>query len=325
MKWILYLLFTHNALAYVALMDVYPDQTKGFLEHRLNSSKTPFEKWRSFPKAYHFILRDLPKSPKARMGFCAGDPHLENFGFFPAPVPLFTLNDFDDSQPCSLDDDLLRFIIGSKMISTLSTEQFLKAYTASTWPQPEILSGLKRKSLQKGKELPKKYKKLLKKKICAGDFEAATVKGVKADLICARTKLTGGSAGLKRFLVLKGSQGFELKPVESPENTKRAVDLFLGPDFARDFFPTKLEGRDYLRRPLWAGVRAVELKDLSASAIGEVLLYETHLLGALHRKSNSAALTLSAKELDTRGEEILKAWNSVMSHGLVLGNEIKGR
>src|SRR3989338_1838749 len=97
------------------LKKLYPAQTEAFILERLHNATSAFAKWRSFPPYYYELITRLKKSRASKMisrpGLCAGDPHLENFGFIYSDQPLFTLNDLDDVSLCSLDADIIRLLI----------------------------------------------------------------------------------------------------------------------------------------------------------------------------------------------------------------------
>jgi hypothetical protein len=160
------------------LKNLYPDQDNALIQNRLDNAKELFDKWRTFPPYfYDMALRN--KYQFERKGTCAGDSHLENFGFLPLDQgPTFSLIDFDDVSTCSLDLDLMRLYIAHKFIADeLSPEDFKKNYSIGLSGQeckePETIRKLKEESSEDGKKLPNKYVELIKngQKKCEGDFK----------------------------------------------------------------------------------------------------------------------------------------------------------
>src|SRR5688500_5751506 len=92
------------------LADLYPEQTPKFLEERIKAADAPFKFLRAFVPYYYRALKDKPadypafESLKSFEGWCAGDPHHENFGVMidAESAAAFTLTDLDDSGPCPL-------------------------------------------------------------------------------------------------------------------------------------------------------------------------------------------------------------------------------
>jgi hypothetical protein len=285
------------------LQKLYPQQSEDFLKVRMKNAKGAFSKWRSFPPYYYEMLKrsKVAKPLMERPGLCAGDPHIENFGFIPdsSNTTLFTLNDLDDSTQCSLDTDLMRLFIAHRFISPkISAESFLKTYVdglkGADCFAPALIKNLEVDSLKKGRSLSKKSKALLDSRVCHGEYADLTslekealadfvAKDKTSELIhgCSRTKDTGGSAGEKRFVVFqKSSQGvisaFELKPLvksapdfdqeisvkKREEIFTQVVRTFLKSDLKDHYYPVTLQKRLYQRRPIWAGLADVNQEDL---------------------------------------------------------------
>ena len=165
------------------LSKLYPDQSLEFIKERLKNAPTEFNKWRSFVPYYYEMIKRSEVSDlfKKRMGLCAGDPHLENFGYISESKDksLFTLNDLDDVTECSLDRDLMRLFIGQKMIRPdLKAEAFLTSYknglAGKTCPAPDFIKSLEADSLKKGRTLSKKNKALLDSMTCTGEYVPLT-------------------------------------------------------------------------------------------------------------------------------------------------------
>lgn len=327
---------------------IYPTQSESFILHRLEKAPSFFDKWRSFPPYFYEMVQRSPYVSlfNSRKGLCAGDPHLENFGFIPSgnQSSLLTLNDMDDATTCSLDLDLMRLFISQKLLvpelkSTSFLANYKKGISGLSCDRPEVFKKLEASSIKKGKGLSKKYQAMADEKSCLGDFASLTDSekklleewslsasfdkacyaevGRQTNVLwhaCSRTKDSGGSAGEKRFVLFSKTtagvmSAIELKPLVNPapdvlsplslkqreEQFKKAVDLFLGKSFADDYYPVQIGGKLFQRRPNWAGVESLDEEDFQVLNSGdkeEVLIFESCLLGTLHRRSNSATFSL---------------------------------
>ena len=237
------------------LKKLYPAQSESFILHRLEKAPTLFDKWRSFPPYfYEMVQRSRFASQfKSRMGLCAGDPHLENFGFIPDKnqQSLLTLNDMDDATMCSLDLDLMRLFLAQKWLmpefkSAPFLAQYRKGLSGKSCEFPPSFKKLEASSLKKGKGLSKKYQAMAEEKSCPGDFAPLTDSekklledwsktssfdrscsmegGLQSNILihaCSRTKDSGGSAGEKRFVLFSKTttgvlSAIELKPLVNP-------------------------------------------------------------------------------------------------------------
>ena len=158
---------------------LYPDQSEDFLKKRIQNAPGLFSKWRSFPPYFYQLVKRSQQAKlfQDRRGLCAGDPHLENFGFLPLSNgrSVFTLNDLDDATECSLDLDLMRLYLAHQILrKDLSQESFFKQYqdglVGKGCSVPDFIKKLEAKSVKKGKDLPTKYQKMLDEKKCSGEF-----------------------------------------------------------------------------------------------------------------------------------------------------------
>jgi hypothetical protein len=164
------------------LQRLYPDQSVEFLTERLKNAPNAFDKWRSFPPYYYELIQRSVKNEdlKARRGMCAGDPHLENFGFISGLAePIFTINDLDDVTACSLNADLMRLFIAQRLINpSITSDKFLANYgtglNGSECVQPKFIKKLAKDAVKKGKDLSKKNKAMLEAKTCSGDYQELT-------------------------------------------------------------------------------------------------------------------------------------------------------
>ncbi len=359
------------------LKKLYPDQSEDFIKLRLKNAPDLFSKWRSFPPYFYELVKrsDSVEFLNKRKGLCAGDPHLENFGYFPGPKAkaLFTLNDFDDSTECSLDLDLMRMYMAHKFIAPdLRADSFIQSYQdgldGKACPSTDYLKKLEAASQKKGKILSKKYQQILTSKNCGPDLnplsesEQKLVSKLLNDdvaekgcmnipavlnpdvklisrisqkellLGCSKTKTSGGSAGEERFILFIKSpagevEAIELKPLvnaapdfDRPFDQERreslyrsSVQKFMGPDYISDFFPVRLGGRSYQRRPLWAGNEAVDRADYDNLSLAEreaVMSAEVCKLGVLHSKSNSAAFKLNPNDWEGVAKNLMKMFRT---------------
>ncbi len=338
------------------LKKLYPDQSEAFIIERFQNADSPLLKWRSFPPYYYElydrVIGGNQKNKKftSSRGLCAGDAHLENFGFLYLPEKkstLFGLNDLDDVSECSLFSDTLRLYVGHKIVDpSLSVSVWHAAYTdglkGAKHALPESLKKLEKKSLKNGTELSKKNKKLFEEKVCEGEYSKLSVKekqvldsylqglGHKYVFACMRTKDSGGSAGLSRF-VFQSVDGrgnletLELKPLAQPSPIynraapmrvswlQSGIESFWGMEYRAHYFPVILNGVSYLRRPLWNGNEGVALDDLDSASIPEVSYYEAYTLGKLHAKSRNNLSALKISDLENSGQLIEKQWRLEMN------------
>lgn len=325
---------------------LYPDQTESYLYERISNAKTGFEKWRAFPPYfYDLVTRSttvLGNDFKSRPGLCAGDPHLENFGYLYLGKPTFSLNDLDDVALCSLNADALRLFVGHRLVTSVKADEWINEYkkglSGKNASEPSYIEKIQKESKKDQDQMPKKYRKLLEAGSCSGEFVAVSgneaelvssflkSEGRSLKLLCSRTKDSGGSAGHKRFIVFSqtsnGIEAIELKPLATPaplvpkalsisERGKlfqEAVSVYLGSDFSTAYYPVTMGRKIYQRRPLLKGNVGVTESDLSSKDLKEVALYQAYILGKLHRQTNSAAFTYSSDNWDKMAREIEKKW-----------------
>lgn len=330
------------------LQTLYPDQSESFILERLQNASNAFQKWRGFPPYYYELIdrMDVFSSSKPRRGLCAGDAHLENFGFLYMYTPHFSLNDLDDVAPCSLDADAMRLFIGQRLVTSISASEFLKAYEGGLGGMnavlPAYLEKLRKDSSKDGMKMTKKYKKLLETSVCEDDFAPVSDserklldafmkrERKKALLFCSRTKDSGGSAGSKRFVVifegLKGPEVFELKPLLNPAPLYKknlslmereqlyltAVSVFFQEHFKAYYYPVILDDKLYQRRPVWKGNAEIKEDEMSSGDLKQVMLYEARVLGLYHRITNNGRVSHSAQEWEKKAQMIEKQWRAEM-------------
>ncbi len=333
------------------LMDLYPGQTEEMIRERLQNTKSTFEKWRAFPPYFYDVVkRSSDIFSPSRTGMCAGDPHLENFGFIYSSRPKFTLNDLDDSSICSQDTDALRLFVGHRLVGKISAADWIQSYkkgqTKKIDDYPHFIKNLEGESQKKKNDLSKKYRKLIESKSCSGDFLPVSdeekklltdylLKQEKQELklACARIKETGGSAGLKRFVLFYDlkvgkettQRAIELKPLGIPAPLapkvmtlperqalyNKSVDLFLGREFRKTFFSLTFDGQAYFRRPLWAGNVGVSLDEMSSDDIRDTSIYQAQVLGQYHAQSGKN-FNFSPADWESIATKIEEKWRSEM-------------
>lgn len=290
------------------LKRLYPEQSEDFIVERFKNANSALMKWRSFPPYYYQMVDRLQKelvkykSLTAAKGLCAGDAHLENFGYLYLPdtnQSKFGLNDLDDVSECTLILDTLRLLVGHKLVDpSIDTSAWHSAYmdglSGKSRSAPADLSELLADSLKKKNGTSKKYRKMFESKTCSGEFaamnanEKATLDyyllnaNLKYSFACMRAKDSGGSAGRSRFVVeanefKKDKLVFELKPLSNPSPLynkiptsaqrlaylQTAIEKFWSPEYKAYYYPVTLNGLNYLRRPVWGGNTGVAADELS--------------------------------------------------------------
>ncbi|MBX3032496.1 MAG: DUF2252 family protein [Bdellovibrionaceae bacterium] len=228
------------------LAALYPEQSSATLEQRIALLNSPNDFFRAFGPYFYLrakknLLNVEPwKSLKGHQGWCAGDAHPKNFGVLLSErnQPLYSINDVDDSNPCPVIADVLRFLTGWGLIvgDDLSTA-WLPPYLAGLEGRPLQPPAIVRQLMEKGRErgLAPKSKWVDPK---TGAFrpldELSPVNGPLAVEISQqaqriagpgweilelreRLRMEGGSGGLKRFLIL----------LKGPKNVLKRQPLLL--------------------------------------------------------------------------------------------------
>lgn len=330
------------------LKRIYPAQDEAFILKRLKNADSAFQKWRSFPPYYYDLIARLSDDSKEfleqRKGQCAGDAHLENFGYLFLKESVFTINDLDDASECSMNADAMRLFVGFRLISDITAKQFLDAYMSgingnNSKPVPEYVNSLYEESQKEKRELHKKNKKMIQDKSCIEDYSKLSGHETKflSEFVeekdgrfiwgCTRTKESGGSAGIKRYIVFFQQdghevEGIELKPLINPSphfNKKisseeralmfvKGVEYFMGSGFKEYYYPVVLNEVLYQRKPLWKGNVAVSEKDLSKDDLKAVMLYEAHRLGTYHSKSPRSQVRVFSGEWEKVAQEVEAKW-----------------
>ncbi len=331
------------------LKSIYPEQSDAFIQERYKSAPNAFQKWRSFPPYYYELINRM--SPYLgddffqRPGLCAGDPHLENFGFIFLKNTIFTVNDLDDATPCSLNADAMRLFIGHRLVTSFNSHEWLEEYksglSGQTKPLPDYLKHLEAESLKNKTKMPLNLRRVVESKNCSGSMlpvtsneeymlkDMLTREGKQYLFACSRNKASGGSAGQKRYLVFHQQpeklEAFEIKPLATPAPIyqipltneerevifKKAVNVFLSPKHRSAWYPVKLQNKLYQRRPIWTGNTEIKETDLSPRDLNEVILFQARTLGNLHRKTQSGqTLNYSSEQWEKLGKAIERQWRS---------------
>lgn len=142
-----------------SLRELYPDLTIDDFLAKFDEVKSPYDFFRTFVPFYYKVVgnllankanSDLLPSTKAIsdllsiVGWCTGDPHMENFGGFyreneaaEAVESVFTIADIDDSCKAPLVTDALRFFVsvllappGGSSLTVADFKSVLDAYVA---------------------------------------------------------------------------------------------------------------------------------------------------------------------------------------------------
>lgn len=213
-----------------ALIDYLPiDQ----VEAKARRSDRTFTFFRSFVPYFYDRLKALKANSGVMQnagnvqGWCAGDPHPENFGtiYDRDGNILFTINDIDDAGPCPMVADVVRFLTAIYIDNpNVNFKDILAAYTDglnglnANAEYFEVLDDLISESQDDGLRAERSYVQPDMKTLVRRDDTAeipaslktlleSTMKSVLDDTMVLRDalerfKYTGGSAGLRRFEVL---------------------------------------------------------------------------------------------------------------------------
>lgn len=331
------------------LKNLYPDQSDAFIQQRYKNAPDAFQKWRSFPPYYYELLNrmasHLGSSFTQRPGLCAGDPHLENFGFIYLKKTLFTINDLDDATPCSLNADAMRLFIGHRLVTNFSSHDWLEEYkkglSGQSKPLPAYIKRLETESLKKKRQMPKNLMRVVESRSCLNDMlpvtpneevmlkEMLTREEKKYVFACSRNKASGGSAGHKRYIVFHEQfeklEAFEVKPLTTPAPMyqrslphkermaifKEAVDILFSPKHHSAWYPVRLQKKLYQRRPVWTGNTEIKQRDMSPSDLNEVILHQARTLGILHGKSlGGQSFNFTSEQWEKWGQTIELQWRS---------------
>ncbi|WP_374029173.1 DUF2252 family protein [Bdellovibrio bacteriovorus] len=206
------------------------------------SLESPLLFFRSFVNTYYADLSAV--TTPSDLIPCFGDPHIENFGFMEFPDKTrFVFNDLDDSGLCPLPLDLLRYF--SSLVIFMGNETLLKEMAAE---YTAIIIGTKKAQPLPAALYPsleKKRASFLKKHTHGGTFKSSaemkplpvpqrsemlaalqkheTLKDVQLLDVAETGKDSGGSAGLRRYLLLiekaQKKDVLELKELNKPGTT----------------------------------------------------------------------------------------------------------
>lgn len=211
------------------LAHLYPHLSAIDLEEKIASNRTAFQFLRSFVAYYYSMgAREALRSDSSsslsaiasEIAWCAGDPHIENFGTIldRDAVAHFRINDKDDAGPCPTYLDTLRFLVSLRLgIPEVTEEEIdgaLKTYhqglKGESYSFSENINGLVQKAARKG---PKAKNNLADERRKENgrdlsDDEMAALKSTVATEYGANTEVvgafafrptSGGSSHLLRF------------------------------------------------------------------------------------------------------------------------------
>lgn len=145
--------FESRAELIAELQALNPHLSPADLDRKLVASETPFQFFRAFVPFYYSEMKKMVRQSSLAAfapvmndrGFCVGDAHLENFGTVidAQGGALFTLTDLDDSGPCPLYMDALRFFTSALMNdSDADVSALVRAYQEGlNSPSPETQTG----------------------------------------------------------------------------------------------------------------------------------------------------------------------------------------
>jgi hypothetical protein len=277
------------------------------------ADESPLFFFRSFVNTFYADLSQLRET--GPVGFCLGDAHPENFGFLEFPGGVrYVFNDLDDSGPCPLLFDALRFFTAARLsgLKEKRLEAVIDEYMA-------VLSGQEPRRLPKGywPDLAKKRRKNLEKYSRGGRLvtraglsdpsrrEREAVVSAWRQLtelelldIKARAREGGGSGGLRRFWLLVRERSsrqlelLELKELAAPGTSfsGQPESDAVGPQNAArriwgeepvHFGLVQIDGKDFLLRSRTKD--DIELDGLKQGEREEVLRVQAGLMAAFHR------------------------------------------
>jgi len=258
--------------------------------------------------------------------WCVGDAHAENFGILiqEDASPIFTHNDFDDSAPCPAILDLFRFMTSSKLYDqNISHESILESYKeglqGKTREMPSSIKKMMKKSLKKG--LSPNSSEVIENRIVRqsqmSEIDSITGTQIKNIIkepiwdMVKTSKITGGSGGLERYLILissdKGPILLELKEQTSPAiypvtpneipttdiRIKQTISYVQGAMASHYYKVVKINDKWMLLRPRFGGNITIELATRSRNKNDDIIYYEAYKLGMIHALSLATPQTWS--------------------------------
>lgn len=238
------------------LYSLYADQPRSIVEQRIAVVRNAEEFFRHFVAYFHLAVKrqvfSLPefKDLEKIDGWCAGDPHVENFGALLSRTgnPFFLMNDKDDAGPCPLTSDVLRLLVSWRFVwDKMPASEIVSAYqaglTGRAAPEvPKYVRGLLKRAAKKGLYPDSRWVDLDKLKFRKDD-ELREVPNVVADTLAnglgieirrdwkvinvrQRFKIGGGSGGRFRYLILLERRKDEHVLVEYKEIARPATFVY---------------------------------------------------------------------------------------------------
>lgn len=281
-------------------------------------STSPLLFFRSFVNTYYADISEFNTSPN--LVLCLGDTHPENFGFIQFTSHVrFVYNDLDDSGVCPLEYEILRYFTSATLAfnDDALIKSLLEEYVAvvNRKKEPDVISE------KLVPDLNKKRKKLLnqytdlKSKLTGKDLiiiapetkkillqelkKAPSFKTIAILDIAEVPRDTGGSAGLKRYLILlsnpTGLELIELKelsksgtsygawtqPNWSQEERIEKAKQYIWKETLEHYHVVQLQGKEFLTRSKVKD--SVDIEDLSAKDLRSYLLVQAGWLANYHR------------------------------------------
>lgn len=286
---------------------------------KVAQAESPFALYRATADYFYALLDrnrntlESVRAARSAVGWCAGDPHPENFGALVLRdgASTFTLNDMDDAGPCPLIMDLLRFLVGARFVDADADlpPAYLAGLRGESWPVPTAVLKLLKKSVARGREPDPDdltAQGRLSRRRHARDVNEVERASVRAALglepvdMFASAKCGGGSHGLLRYEILLADPArvVELKTVAQPaiarvapyvpapeERIARTLALEQEARADAAYAVVRVDGTPMLKRPRLHGKLGMKIFDLERTERRAVLAFEAHRLGKLHARS----------------------------------------
>jgi hypothetical protein len=319
---------------------LYDGQDMNMVMDRLQKSTSAFQKWRGFPLYYFDFLQRhsslLKPSFFEKKIFCAGNPHLENFGFVFLGKPIFSINDLEHAAQCPIAADVMRLFIGHRLLMNVSAKEWVEEYRAglsgSLKSYPAYLQKLEDESKAKKINMPAAFKQLLSMNGCQGEYVATPPgeefqvkyyiqnEGKTFHKVC--TKSTGTKRYIVFYPITLGFEAIELKPLDNPapllgakqsptermELYKNAVSTFYGEGFTVAYQTALIQNVLYQRRPIWDSHVVIKEAELSKDELKEVILYQARALGLFHKKNKNATFDFTPEQWETWANALEGKW-----------------
>ena len=322
-----------NEVLWEQLHALYPFLSPAEVVEKAQAARSPFEFFRSFVAVYYDVVVTRPelthsfRDVRKQMGWCVGDAHPENFGILlnQSGKAVFTVNDWDDTGPCPVYADVMRFLAAAysynpRLDLSALRASYLRTLMGGDLKLSPAIEALRLRSEQTGfiiskNELTaqgklKRPKEAVELTAHERDDLIQTLKPVGLGVADAYRiqRRQGGSFGSWRVRILSRLNGrpafMELKeilpsgmlPLISGERTPsardrigRMLELLFGTEVPHGIAVVPFEGKHFLMRPRWQTNVGVDLdrfsKQLSSDDLFKVLQDQAEVLGVFHRRS----------------------------------------